>query len=194
MQLFQYLKMKKIFLLLTLLCICFVTFSQETEEIKQATKDVKQTKVNEIKFSFQLPLFIIPTEISYERLLKNNIGLGVSAGMTFEQTVDPGEVMFFIMPYGRYYYKSIFIEANTILGYQYQDSSDPITVYGIGLAAGLKFSLGKNWFTEIFLGGGPLYGQSDCNLYIDPRGYDNVNCTPKVNYYYRIGFSFGKRF
>jgi len=67
------------------------------------------------------------------------------------------------MPYGRYYYKSIFIEANTILGNQDQDHSDPITVYGIG-------------------------------LYEPTSGVDIMSCTKKVEYYYRIGFSFGKQF
>ena len=168
--------MKKTFLLLALLCVCSVIFSQETEEVGQVTKDEKQTKVNEIKVNFILWL---PFEISYEQLLKNNVGLGVSAGLTFFQTIDPGEVMYYIMPYGRYYYKFIFVEANTILGRQYLDHYDPVTVYGLGLAVGPKFSLGKNWTIEVSLGGGPLFGYS----------YDK-----KVEYYFRAGISFGKRF
>ena len=55
------------------------------------------------------------------------------------------------------------------------------TVYGMGLAPGAKFSLGKNWFGEISLGAGLLFG----NSYSEGE---------KTAMYYRFGISFGKQF
>jgi len=96
--------MRKAFLLLALCYVCSVVFSQETEEteeLKQKTKEVRQTRVNEIKIGSQLPVFILP-EISYERLMKNNFGLGLSTGLWLWQNIDLGEAAVYIMPYGRY--------------------------------------------------------------------------------------------
>ena len=156
--------MKKALLLLALLNVCFVVFSQETEEteeIKQETKQVKRTTQNEIRFGIHLPLFFVP-EFSYERTMKKNFGLGVSAGPWLLQTVDAGEAAVYIKPYGRYYFfKPFFIEANTVLANVMHDSlSSWDIVYGMGLAPGAKFFLRNNWTVEIDLGAGFLFGYS----------------------------------
>ena len=155
--------MKKVLLFLALFNVCSVVFSQETEEtteIKQETKEVRRTRVNELRIGANLPLFFAP-EFSYERIIKNNFGLGVSAGPWLLQTVDPGEAAVYIMPYGRYYYKPLFIEANTVLASVAPDSGrNWDTVYGMGLAPGAKFSLKHNLTVETSLGAGFLFGYS----------------------------------
>jgi len=176
--------MKKAFLLLALIYVCSVVYSQETEETEEIkkTKEVRQTRVNEIKVGFQLPVFMLP-EISYERLIKNNFGLGLSAGLFLWQNIDFGESAVYIMPYGRYYYfKPFLIEANTVIANVRSNSNGTWdTVYGMGLAPGAKFSLGKNWIGEITLGAGFLFG----NSYSEGE---------KTAMYYRLGISFGKKF
>ena len=179
------LTMRKAFLLLALCYVCSVVFSQETEEteeLKQKTKEVRQTRVNEIKIGSQLPVFILP-EISYERLMKNNFGLGLSTGLWLWQNIDLGEAADYIMPYGRYYFfKPFFFEANTVLANVRSNSNGTWdTVYGMGLAPGAKFSLGKYWIGEISLGSGFLFGNS----------YSEGG---KTAMYYRFGISFGKQF
>jgi len=177
--------MKKAFLLLVLFHVCSVAFSQETEEtkeIKQKTKEVRPTRVNEIKVGFQLPVFILP-EISYERLIKNNFGLGCSAGLWLWQNIDFGEAAVFVMPYGRYYFfKPFFIGANTVIANIRSNSNGTWdTVYGMGLTPGAKFFLGNNWIGEISLGAGFLFGNSHSER-------------EKTAMYYRLGISFGKQF
>ena len=177
--------MKKTFILLVLFYVCSVVVSQETEEIteiKRETKEVRQTKVNELKVGFQLPIFILP-EISYERLIKNNFGLGFSTGLWLWQNIDMGEAAVHIMPYGRYYYyKPFFIEVNTVLANIRSNSNGTWdTVYGMGLAPGAKFFLGNNWLGEISLGAGFLFGNS----------YSEGD---KTAVYYVCRISFGKQF
>jgi hypothetical protein len=177
--------MKKAFLLIVLFYVSLVMFSQETEEteaIRQETKEVKQTRGNEIKVRFQFPIFILP-EISYERLIKNNFGLGFSTGLWLWQNIDFGEAAVYIMPYGRYYlFKPFFIEANTVLANVRSNSNGTWdTVYGMGLAPGAKFSFGKNWIGEISLGAGFLFGNS-------------YSESGKTAMYYRLGISIGKQF
>ena len=176
--------MKKALLLLALLNVCSVVFSQETEETtetKQETKEERRTRVNELRIGIPIPLFFAP-EFSYERTLKNNFGLGVSAGPWLLQTVDQGEAAVYIMPYGRYYYyKPLFIEANTVLASVAPDfGRNWDTVYGIGLAPGAKFSLKHHWTGETSLGAGFLFGSS----------YASEN--PAMYFLFRI--SFGIRF
>ena len=154
--------MKKAILLFALFNVCCVVFSQETEgttEIKQETKEVRRTRLNEIRIGANIPLFFLP-EISYERTIKHNFGLGISTGPWLLQTVDVGEAAVYVMPYGRsYFFKPFFIEANTVLA-NIPDYSSWDAFYGIGLAPGAKFSLKNNWTGEISLGAGFLFGDS----------------------------------
>ena len=172
--------MKKALLFLALFNVCSVVFSQETEETtekKQETKEVRRTRINELRIGANLPLFFVP-EISYERTIKNNFGLGVSTGPWLLQTVDTGEAAVYIMPYGRYYFfKPLFIEANTVLVNIMSNSSGSWdTVYGMGLAPGAKFSLKHNWTGEFSLDAGFLFGYS----------YSSGN--PAMYFLFRISF------
>jgi len=175
--------MKKVLLFFALINVCSAVFSQETEEtqetteIKQETKEVRRSRVNELRIGVNLPLYFVP-EISYERTIKNKFGLGVSTGPWLLQNVDLGEAAVFIMPYGRYYFfKPLFIEANTVLANIRSNSNGSWdTIYGIGLASGAKFSLKHNFTVETSLGAGFLFGYS----------YSSEN--PAMYFLFRISF------
>jgi len=172
--------MKKVFLVITMFCICFSMFSQETEKVKT---DVK----NEIKLNLLMTLFSFP-DISYERVWGNNIGVGLSAGFPIENS----DVNFLIIPYCRFYFgeslvKSFFIEANLgIQGYKkytseyygdyysYNLKTTNTTDLGLGVAFGYKYINSYGLIGELFLGIG--------------RTFDDQE------FYPRVGISIGKQF
>jgi len=160
-------------------CVCFSLFSQETEKIKTEAR-------NEIKVNLLMTLLSFP-DISYERVLGNSFGLGLSVGIPIESGYN---AKYRILPYSRFYFgesliKSFFIEANIGIEGRKIDSASWIdgnyifskttnaAEVGIGVAVGYKYINRNNFIGEVFLGVG--------------RTFDD-------GYYPRIGVSIGKQF
>ena len=174
--------MKKVFLIITTLCVCFSIFSQETVKVTPEAR-------NEIKLNLLMTLLSFP-DISYERVWGNNIGVGLSAGFPIEDS----DINFRLLPYCRFYFgeslvKSFFIEANigiqgykkyTSESYSYSDyysygsnTKNSVDV-GLGVAFGYKYVNSYGLIGELFLGIG--------------RTFDDQAAYP------RIGISLGKQF
>lgn len=167
--------MKKIGLIITMFCICFSVFPQETEKIKTEAR-------NEIKLNLLMTLFSFP-DISYERIWNNNLGLGLSAGFPIESS----DVNFLLLPYCRFYFgessiKSFFIEANVGIqgrkNYVYDSSyysarSQNTADLGLGVAFGYKYVNSSGFIGELFMG---------------------IGRTTNNDVYSRIGISIGKQF
>ena len=179
--------MKKVFLIITMFCVCFSLFSQETEKVKTEAK-------NEIKLNLLMTLLSFP-DISYERIWGNNIGVGLSAGFPLENF----DTNFRLIPYCRFYFgespvKSFFIEANVgIQGYKkytytpeyygyggsyeyygHNSQAENSTNVGLGVAFGYKYINSYGLIGELFLGIG--------------RTFDDYGAYP------RVGISIGKQF
>jgi len=170
--------MKKVWLTIALFCVCFSMFSQETEKIKSEAK-------NEIKVNLLMTLFSFP-DISYERILGNSFGFGLSAGIPIENDFD---TKYRILPYSRFYFgesliKSFFIEANIGIegykkysyswseNYSHSETKNALDL-GIGVAVGYKYVNSKDFIGELFLG---------------------VGRTSNDRAYPRVGISIGKQF
>ena len=144
---------------------------------------------NELKVNILYTLFEVP-EISYERMLGPDGGLGISVGFAIDEDIG---YRLGILPYYRFYFgkeyaSGFFLELNTILasvreeefigfGGSYYAEETRFTA-GLGVAAGVKFLTAKNWVGEVYLGFG-RYLSSDSNLDL---GYP------------RLGITLGKRF
>lgn len=180
----------------SLLTLSFV-FAVSAAFCQNETKstDVKDAGNNEIKVNLLGSILSMP-EITYERLFKDNTGLGISAFIGADDDVD---YKFGVIPHFRVYFgnkkaNGFFIEANAAImevdsyesyyiddnsSYYYGTSRNNRTTatFGLGAAAGGKF-LTKNGFVgEIFGGLGRFFGKNN-----------------EVEAYPRVGFVIGKRF
>jgi len=157
--------MKKVlFIIIAMLWISQLVFSQETEKINTELK-------NEIKVN----LFPVFWDIRYERFLSNTFSLGFSAGTLFyidNRETDGGVyILPHIGPYCRYYYNILFVEANTPIAGSHMS---------LGLGIGLKFNpllKNKHLIWELFYGEGHAFDGSK----------QGANC-------WRIGFTFGVKY
>ena len=151
------------------------------------SKPLKQQGANEIRANIVVSIAGLP-ELSYERLLADNMGVGLSFALSFEKIEDM-KIRSIILPYYRIYFgkkkaAGFFIEGNTAIVAQkeniYSESTDKITNsstnFGLGVTLGAKLLAGKGFLGEIYLGGGRLFGNSITG------GYP------------RLGVSLGKRF
>lgn len=155
---------------------------------------------NEIKLNIPMVIAGLP-EIDYERIVDENVGVGIAASFAVEQ---PTEIAYrnLIMPYGRLYFGKkraygFFIEANMAfskqrrvddyIDYRYIDSTmqyEEVAVhidessfnFGFGSAVGVKLMTKNGYVGEIFAGGGRFFG------------------TSVKNGYFRMGLTIGKRF
>lgn len=173
--------MKKALLLAFLLC-SFITYSQVERK-------------NEIKAN--LPYFIagIP-EISYERILDQNSGVGISLAVQIDES---WEVPFIITPYYRMYFggektktkaTGFFIEADAVVAkqlvsnydssYSYVVSDSYSTNFGFGAAVGVKLLNKNGYIGEVFGGISRVFGV-DAN-------------TTVTEIFPRVGINIGKRF
>lgn len=149
---------------------------------------------NEVKFNL-LGLAIGLPEISYERLLNERMGLGISAALGIKNdNVSSNVYKFMITPHYRYYFgrkyaNGLFLEASaTVLSDDAEQANDggirkDKTYYGLGGGVGMKHVFGKGLVAELLLGlGGKLNKQP-----VKDKGTD-------LGLYKRIGLSIGKRF
>ncbi len=162
-----------------------------TATLTHAQEDTK-LRSNELKVN-ALTLVLGNPEISYERLLNENSGLGLSVNFN----VDNNQLLpynYMIMPYYRLYVGSkraagFFFEGS--LAYLseevstyiyngnngYTDTKDE-TGFGVGVAIGGKFLIKKSIVFEFFGGLGRNFNATDNGSYAYPR----------------VGVSIGKRF
>jgi len=149
--------MKKTLLIVLALSMCHTVFSQRMVFVRpEAT--------NEIKLNLATTLFSLP-EISYERVWRNNVGLGIAARLTLSDNYD---TRYLFLPYCRFYFgetpiKSFFVEGNLgIMGYRKNTSEyDPNTYsyktetagdFGVGLAVGYRYVNRSGLVSEVFVG------------------------------------------
>jgi len=193
--------MKKLLLMGLLIASSFASFAQEADTIKKAiqkdAESIGHGGVNEIKFNLLYAILGMP-EVSYERILADNMGVGASLFVGLDDKVD---YKFGFTPHFRVYFgtqkaNGFFIEANaTVLttnGYDYYEGSyssqsgtkinyieQNSTNFGMGASVGRKFLTRNGFLGEAFLGVGRLFG----------------NRTPYVSEAYpRLGITLGKRF
>lgn len=178
--------MKKIILITSLFSSLFYAQSQN--------RDSSEITRNELKFNAGY-LLLEYAEISYEALLDEESGIGISLGAPLNNEID---YKFSVIPYYRLYFggksaAGFFIEANAALIKQEVRTPDtgfigfifePVEVVesnefttGIGLAIGGKFLTKRGWIGEVFAGGG--------------RNFINDNASGG---YPRLGIKIGKRF
>ena len=161
----------------TVLFLCFlyplITYSQDGEAFKK----------NDIKLNAAY-LIAGDTEISYERILDEEVGIGVSAGFRFDKDV---EYKYSFIPHARFYFSrkpgaGFFMEGNVALywekGYRvtylgpysvhvYDDAS--IFGFGGGLGVGGKFISRRGIIGELLGGIGRTFTNTDQLDVIYPR-------------------------
>lgn len=179
---------KGLFCVLLFMCIA-INAQSESEKIERK---------NELKINAAYLLGGVP-EISYERLIKDDQGIGVSFAFSIE---DNNFYDFIFTPYYRLYFgkkqaAGFFMEANASFfserasydDYYYDQVND---VYveestehklggGLGLAIGGKFIAKNSWVGEIYGGVGRNFANND-----QSSSFSVV--------YPRFGISLGKRF
>lgn len=174
-------------ILLMLLFVCFRATAQNPNRL---------VRMNELRLNIPMTIAGLP-EINYERLMDDNLGLGVSLAVA----VDKPENMPYralLMPFGRLYFgkkkgTGFYIEAN-MAGVKQQDrytdwiglDSVGIPMYktieersfnlGFGAAIGVKLLAKNGYVGDLYAGGGRLFGNS------------------VMNGYFRIGLAIGRRF
>ena len=189
--------MKRIILFAVVMMVTSSLFAQQDSikrEVEKKSAEIGQAGDNELKINLLSSVLGLP-EITYERLVEDNMGVGLSVAFN----IDNGDVFgdnykFLAIPYYRLYFGSIkangfFIEGNAaIANITYNtnrsifgnDSDGKIvnsTLFGLGAAVGKKFLTRNGFMGEIIGGVGRLFGDNN-----SPGAYP------------RIGVSIGKRF
>ena len=173
-------------LVFSLLCV----FSAQAQESSEAPVSAERLK-NELRVNLAYTLFEI-AEINYERLIGDEIGVGLAASYWFG---DDYAITYMFNPYFRFYpvpsarAATFFIEGNAgIVGgvehsYFHNEHgtwlprNTDVVRGGAGVAAGAKFVSKGNFVAEAYLGLGRVFG--DYNF---------------TEVYPRLGLTFGKRF
>ncbi len=140
-------------------------------------------KKNEISLNLPIAIFASFPEITYERVMAEDMGLGISTAFALDG--DLADMKFMTIPYIRWYFggsaesaqryaTGFFVEANSavfVADYKHKDE----TGFGLGLAIGWKFATRGNWI-------GQIYGGAGRNFADGPDGF------------LRFGITIGKRF
>ncbi|HHV84466.1 MAG TPA: hypothetical protein GXX42_01435 [Petrimonas sp.] len=171
--------MKKFALVSIALIISVSAFSQQRTQSVFGGDLAKDTpaQLNELKLNLGTTIFGLFPEVSYERILGEDFGVGASAGISLNSDDYPLDFAF--TPYARWYFggsstnlqkygAGFFIEAN---GSVFSSGS---TGAGLGLALGWKYLTKNNWVGELYFGGG--------RDFVNDSGYP------------RMGITIGKRF
>lgn len=178
------------------LLICFTTVSGYAQNERELPPVFNAR--NEIKFNIASTLWAYP-ELSYERILSREIGLGLSGAFSLE---SESKLQYQATPYCRMYFgryrpaSGFFIEANVSVAgqkgwdYTYYDYSlhsgyqevenKPVfrTNFGVGVAMGFKFLTWNGFTGEVYGGLGRIFANNDI--------FNDV--------YPRCGVTLGKRF
>ncbi len=196
--------MKKLIVLNLLLALSLMGYAQNTEPLKTTiqkdAEKIGQGGSNELKFNLLNAVIGMP-EISYERLLADNMGIGASVFAALDNDV---QYKFAFTPYYRIYFGSkkasgFFIEGSGNIttirddytnydflaytsvppGYFSVDRETNETHFGLGAAVGAKFLTRNGFLGEIYAGANRLLSQK--SSYVGDA-------------YPRIGITIGKRF
>lgn len=177
-----------------LMLFCAFMLTSIVANAQQTTKSTNQELRNEFKANL-LGLAIGLPEISYERILNENMGVGISAAAGIQNNKSKKEeYKFMISPHYHYYFgkkyaNGFFLEANAAIFSDDVDQADDGGVrkdkiyYGLGGGIGVKQLFGKGFVAELILGlGGKLN-----NNPVKDKGTD-------LGLYRRLSLSIGKRF
>ncbi|MCZ4222734.1 hypothetical protein [Pedobacter rhodius] len=194
--------MKRYFLF-AIFMVNFTTAFAQTDSLSKSIK-AKSDAIghggnNEIRINLLYTVIGIP-EVTYERLLEDNMGVGISVAVRLtDENVFGSRFNYIITPHYRLYFGSkkangFFIEGNAgVVSYKESDySSLAYTSYppnfdysvfdknytklGLGVAGGAKFLTRNGFLGEAYLGLGRVFGSQSIDVY--PR----------------FGLSIGKRF
>lgn len=194
--------MKNLTILCLLICSSVLVFAQKdsvSQSIQARSVAIGHGGSNEIKINLLYTVIGIP-EINYERLLEDNMGVGIALAVRLtDENIFGSRFNFIITPHYRLYFgnkkaNGFFIEGNAgVVSYKEADySSLPYTSYppdfdyssldknytkiGLGVAAGAKFLTRNGFLGEAYLGVGRVFGSTSIDVY--PR----------------MGLTIGKRF
>ncbi len=168
--------MKKIILVAFLSISIFGINAQETEPIKEAQKQ------NEIKIN-GLYLVLGAVEVTYEHLLNEESGVGISVFLPFDDEVND-DINYYISPYYRFYFgkkyaAGFFVEGFGMLN-SYKDNTiffndqfdvvstndENITDFALGIGVGGKWITNRGMFAEVNFGvGRNLFNDRDFDDY-----------------------------
>ena len=175
--------MKRVGLVIMVLCMCHMVFSQETVTEKPEAR-------NEIKVNLLMTVAFKSPEINYEHIFSNNLGLGIAAAVALDND-NAFDLNYLFTPYCRFYFgskpaKGFFIEGNmAFVGFKdeyytyyssYYESRNDFG-FGLGFAIGGKFINSNGFIGEFFGGLG-----------------SNIGSDSNSQFYPRIGVSIGKQF
>ncbi len=164
--------MKNVILIFALL----LSISMNSQENTTGISGKNELKVNGLNTILGFP------EISYERILNDESGLGFSIGFSADDSID---YKFGVTPYYRFYFgkkraAGMFLESSVSLFSAESDENKNENLFGGGFGIGIggKFLTNNGWIGELIVGAG--------RNFINDDGLDSA--------YPRIGISFGKRF
>ena len=184
--------MKKSIVILFALFMSIPLFSQQQQQsrgfLRRQQPPVEVfAPVNELKLNLALTIFGSYPEISYERVFKEDLSFGFSAGVGIG---DRYIMNYNLTPYFRWFFggssrsmekigAGLFLEANgALFGIEHYNNDswrfENTFGAGIGMAVGWKYVSRNNWVGEFYFGGG--------------RDFVNDDLFP------RMGISIGKRF
>lgn len=174
--------MKK--LMLFSLLLVFIAISANAQEAKN------EAKVNLLGLTIGLP------DLSYERLLNDNMGIGLSLGMGFKNGSHyQNQFRYVVLPHFRYYFGSkyasgFFLEAHASVISAKKDLKDEFKAeekfepyFGLGAALGVKLFNKRGFLAEGYAGLG-----QQLNVEKDKIRHKSHHLYP------RVGVSIGKRF
>ncbi|MDR1517214.1 MAG: hypothetical protein LBS52_03800 [Dysgonamonadaceae bacterium] len=156
--------MRKSAIFLFALLLGSATYAQEQTENFSLSND----KRNELKLNLLPTIFSFHPEISYERILAQELSAGASLGFGGEWA----EQTFAFTPYFRWHFGSMYNKAAS--GFFVEANASLFNDAGIGFAIGHKYVSRNNWVGDLMFGAG--------------RSFDGDGVYP------RIGISIGKRF
>ncbi len=192
--------MKKTLIMGLLSALSLVTYAQKADSTKTSiqknAESIGHGGNNELKVNLLYSVIGMP-EISYERIIEDNMGLGASVFVG----LDNGEYRFGFIPHFRLYFgakkaSGFFIEGNASVvtirdtdyfyyepmygsGYVPNHIKNSTINFGLGAAAGAKFLTRNGFLGEAYLGLGRFFGErTDYGHEVYPR----------------IGITIGKRF
>jgi hypothetical protein len=181
--------LKKIIIFISILLFSFNVFGQNQPVSTPLNTEFAKDN-NELKINLAMSIGGLP-EITYERFIADNMGVGLSAAISLDNSLATNAI---ILPYYRVYFGSkkaagFFIEGNGAMvvekqysynydhyGYYSSSSTSSVAHFGLGAALGVKFLTRNGLLGEIHLGLGRLF----------------INNGDAV--YPRIGLTLGKRF
>ncbi len=191
--------MKRTLLIGLILASSLMSYAQKTDTLKSSIQKKAEAighgGNNELKINLLFSVIGMP-EISYERIIEDNMGLGVSVfvGLDNTQNYKFGFIPHFRLYFGQKKASGFFIEGNTgVVSFGDNDYYEPMyqsdyvptyvkrssTNFSLGAAAGGKFLTRNGFLGEAYLGVGRLFGERS--------GYSNEA-------YPRVGITIGKRF